>query len=534
MMRRTFLRFLTCLVGALGIMALYGSETVEDVAPTIRLDTRTGTRYARAEEPIVFSTDWNEGTTRLVLKVDDENVLTATTSTNGVYTWRPDLSTSGTVTLTHTTRGTVNEVLTATFSIMAYTVVFQPGAHGSLGSDVPTTQRVPKNEAAVLPNVMPSPGYRFTGWSVNTSKVTRDLTATAQYGAITYRIVYEDVKGATHANPSSYTIENALTFRVPSSIPEGWRFVRWEPSSIAVGTTGDKMVRAVWERIHFDVEFNSGAHGSLASGAVATQNVAYGESAVLPEVVPQKGYRFTGWSSDASNVTSNITVTAKYETIPYAITYENLQGATHTNPTTYTVEDSVVFSAPSSLPRRKFIRWDPESIAVGTTGPLTVRAVWEVTPFVFVDAAHGNDTNCGNESGQSVKSLSKAYALAEAGDVIFVGAGKYGPVTVTGKAVEFRAPDGAIIDGAGTNRCVTADEDVVFENFTIQNGHDAEKGGGVKGGTFNRCTIRNCYSGWDGGGAYEAILWNSLIVGNTAENGWGGVRTAVRSSTVRW
>lgn len=374
------------------IRPLRGSASALTSAVThLTIDCCSGTRYARAEEPITFSTDWSESVTRLVLNVDGANVLMATTATNGVYVWKPDLSTVRTVTVKHTTRGTVNEALTATFTTAAYDVTFDAGAHGTLSGGVPATQRVP-----------------------------------------------------------------------------------------------------------------------------------HGEAAETPEVVPAAGYRFTGWNADISNVTGDVTATAQYEAIPYAITYEDLYGATHGNPSTYTVEDAVTFTAPGSIPRRQFVRWEPASIAAGSTGAVTVRAIWETTPCVYVDAGQGNDAWDGSLADQAVKTLARAYELAEPGDIILVAAGTYGPVTATGKAVTFRGADGATIDGGGTDRCVTADADVVFENFTIQNGYDAEAGGGVYGGTFERCTIRDCVSEWDGGGAYEATLRNCVIVGNEAVNGWGG------------
>ena len=356
----------------------------------LALDTRTETRGVQAEEPIVFSTDWNEGVTQLVLTVDGVDVLTTTSPTNGVYVWKPDLSTTRTITLTHTTYGTENETLTATFTTVAY-----------------------------------------------------------------------------------------------------------------------------------DVTFSAGAHGALVSGIPATQRVLHGEAAVPPEVVPAAGYRFTGWSADTSNVMEDIKVTALYEAISYTITYEDLHGATHANPSTYTIEDGVTFSAPSAIPQRQFVRWEPASIAAGSTGAVTVRARWG-NLTLYVDAAKGNDAWDGSSAGQAVKTLAKAYALADAGDVILVAAGTYDPVTATGKAVTFRGADGATIDGNDKERCVTADDDVVFENFILQNGYDYFKGGGVCGGTFERCTIRDCYSGNSGGGAYDAILRHCVIVNNWAWAYGGG------------
>ena len=374
------------------LMAVAGSALSAFCAEThLALDSRTGTRYARAEEPIAFGTDWVEDATRLVLKVGDESVVTATSATNGVYVWRPDFSSNREVELKLTIRGAANEALAATFTTAAY-----------------------------------------------------------------------------------------------------------------------------------DVSFDAGAHGAFTGGGAVAQRVPYGGDAVVPTVAPDAGWRFTGWSANPSNVTGNVSAVAQYEAIAYAITYENLYGATHANPSTYTIEDTVAFTAPGGVPRRRFVRWEPASIAVGSTGAVTVRAVWDVTPCVYVDAAHGSDSNDGSTAERTVKTLARAYELAEAGDVIVVAAGTYDPVTAKGKAVTFRADDGATIDGEGTTRCVTADDEVVFENFTIRNGYDADAGGGVKGGTFVGCTIRDCVSEWDGGGAYEAILRNCRIESNEAVNGWGG------------
>ena len=60
----------------------------------------------------------------------------------------------------------------------------------------------------------------------------------------------------------------------------------------------------------------------------------------------------------------------------YTITYTNLGGATHSNPETYTIEDAITFAAPSERNGYVFAGWQPASIAVGTTGNITVTAKW--------------------------------------------------------------------------------------------------------------------------------------------------------------
>ena len=112
-MSKTIMLTLSVLLATVAL----GAATTE-----LALDTRTGTRYARAEEPIVFDTAWGENVTRLVLNVDGANALTATTTTNGVYVWRPDFASSRDVTLKLITlRGAVTEALTATFSTATVT-----------------------------------------------------------------------------------------------------------------------------------------------------------------------------------------------------------------------------------------------------------------------------------------------------------------------------------------------------------------------------------------------------------------------------
>ncbi|MBQ4200099.1 MAG: InlB B-repeat-containing protein [Kiritimatiellae bacterium] len=130
----------------------------------------------------------------------------------------------------------------------------------------------------------------------------------------------------------------------------------------------------------FAVTFEAGAHGAL-SGETA-QTIDYGGVAVVPTVTPDVGYRFTGWSGDVSvPIVGNVTFTAQYAAIPYAITYTGLKGASNTNPETYTVEDEVVFAAPGEVYGWEFKSWTPASIALGSTGAVEVAANWERQKF---------------------------------------------------------------------------------------------------------------------------------------------------------
>ena len=80
------------------------------------------------------------------------------------------------------------------------------------------------------------------------NKDDETVTLYAQWTAIPYSITYANVRGAANANPTTYTIEDQLTF---SPLPDvaGYTFRGWDLAGIALGSTGDKTVTALWDEI---------------------------------------------------------------------------------------------------------------------------------------------------------------------------------------------------------------------------------------------------------------------------------------------
>ncbi|MCQ2348117.1 MAG: InlB B-repeat-containing protein [Paludibacteraceae bacterium] len=107
------------------------------------------------------------------------------------------------------------------------------------------------------------------------------------------------------------------------------------------------------------------------------------------------GYSFTQWndgktenpytvtqtatSKDANNRTTS-SYTATFSPIAYNITYTNVEGATHSNQATYTIENAITFTA-ASKDGYTFDKWTPASIAKGTTGNQTVTASWTANTY---------------------------------------------------------------------------------------------------------------------------------------------------------
>ena len=72
------------------------------------------------------------------------------------------------------------------------------------------------------------------------------LTATVRVRVPkTCPIVYENLKGATHSNPTSYVEGDEITFAAPGEI-ENWTFAGWSPSAITADMTGTLTVTANW------------------------------------------------------------------------------------------------------------------------------------------------------------------------------------------------------------------------------------------------------------------------------------------------
>ncbi|HHT16350.1 MAG TPA: hypothetical protein GXZ77_01325, partial [Papillibacter sp.] len=139
------------------------------------------------------------------------------------------------------------------------------------------------------------------------------------------------------------------------------------------------------------------AEGNSGSYTVESEPVTLKEPA-------RNGYTFTGWTGTGigSTPTKNVTVpisgfanhlslTANWSAIPYTITYNDVDGATNSNPSDYTIESSFVLTAPEK-DGYDFLGWTGTGIAgstpkldvtitSGTTGPLVFTAHWQVSDF---------------------------------------------------------------------------------------------------------------------------------------------------------
>ena len=295
-----------------------------------------------------------------------------------------------------------NTVITASWDIITYNITYQMSDTGLVYNAVnselnPVTYTVEDSITFANPTCT---GYTFNGWDIPTiaAGTIGDITITAKpWTATIYNITYNHniasdsaSKTVTNSNPTTYTVEDAITF-VPAT-RSGYDFVAWD-KNIARGTTGAITVNASWEIIDYALTYDMSDTGFAYSAINNTLNPATYtvEDSVTFAQPTCTGYTFNGWniSSIAKGTVGDKTITAKpWTVIKYNITYNyNIASnsasktVTNSNPTTYTVEDSITF-VPATRSGYHFVGWD-KNIARGTTGAITVNAGWEIIDYTL-------------------------------------------------------------------------------------------------------------------------------------------------------
>jgi hypothetical protein len=132
----------------------------------------------------------------------------------------------------------------------------------------------------------------------------------------------------------------------------------------------------------------------------------------------------------------------------------------------------------------------------------------------------------------AARAIQDAVDAAVPGDGIMVTNGVYAGITVTKPLalLGVNGPRFTVIDGGGTNRCVSAITNILnLSGFTLTNGAaQYGNGGGVfcysgfLNGFLTNCVLvgNSTYSG--GGGAYGAALFNCTLTNNRADGALGG------------
>ncbi len=221
------------------------------------------------------------------------------------------------------------------------TITFDKGSKGTLLGQNTNGQVVVENALVgeafpTAPEITVEKGYKFTGWSPVLPNVVEE---TKVYIA-QYEKVDSDWKTVTFAKGDHGTLEGEdrdgqiviSDILVGSNFPKapkvsaekGYKFAGWSPNATATVTDTATYV-AQYEKVAEDwktVTFAKGTNGTLENqnteGKVVVSDILVGSNfPEAPKVTPEKGYKFTGWSPNATaTVTETATYVAQYMKLP--------------------------------------------------------------------------------------------------------------------------------------------------------------------------------------------------------------------------
>jgi len=200
-------------------------------------------------------------------------------------------------------------VYTAHFRPVVYVINYSHSGNDVTIGNNPSTYTVETPDITLAD--ASRPGYEFTGWTgggqVTATKglvipkgTVNNLTFYANFSLIHYSITYNLNGGSLEvAEPSTYTTDRLTPLPVPSR--DGYEFLGWKYSgsetlikdrAIARGSTGDKVLDAVWEAKESSFRFYTNG-GTLVSTVVGKTDASVADTAM--PTTAKDGYFFAGW-----------------------------------------------------------------------------------------------------------------------------------------------------------------------------------------------------------------------------------------------
>ena len=201
------------------------------------------------------------------------------------------------------------------YDLKTYTVTFNIGELQH--TDGALSQTVKHGGAAVAPTVSGTRTEAFAGWSCDFSRITSDLTVTAQVtrdAKVIIKYYYEMIGGGYEAGTTETKTVSAIPeiyTHAPASVSGYTLSKTYGNTSCALYAGRESTVEIYYDLVKYTVTF---VIGDLALGAgELVQQVPYGTAATAPTVENTLTAVFLGWDKSFNCITSNLTVTAKYE-----------------------------------------------------------------------------------------------------------------------------------------------------------------------------------------------------------------------------
>lgn len=281
-------------------------------------------------------------------------------------------------------------------------------------------QIVESNRDSTAVTIIPSVGYKFTGWDDGRTDnpridygVTDNIEVTAILVEYDYEMFYasSSIYGFINGNSHQYAMAGEDGEYVTAVPVNGYAFVNWSDGSTVnprkdLNIQSDINVQANFSQNLVNLVYIAGVHGSITGDL--SQSVIPGGNGTAVTAVPDSGYAFNGWSDgnpnatrQDMNVTQALSVTANFITNTLSLTYTpgangTIQGTLNQS-VTYGGNGTVV-EAIANL-GYDFDKWSDTLSTNATRQDLNVTA--PISTTALFKAAGGGTSNILYGGGQS-------------------------------------------------------------------------------------------------------------------------------------
>ncbi len=267
-----------------------------------------------------------DGQTKVIVKIQDEDgsiykenvvfsdLFTLSLQKEG-YTGRLYRDADFLKPLTKDSKVKNGDTIYVKWTINKYTVTFMDGE-----KVLETFTNVTYGDTVTAPEKPKKDGKTFKGWDKPFDNVTSDLTINAVYDVDTFTVTFKDGEKVLETQTVEYEAAAVAPDTARLSPPEGMHFKEWDKDFSKV--TENMVVSAVYELNVYTVTFKNG------ETTLKTEMVKHGFAATAPNVYDTATKKFVRWDKSFDNVTSDLTVNAKWETKKFTLTFINFDGTT--------------------------------------------------------------------------------------------------------------------------------------------------------------------------------------------------------------
>lgn len=265
--------------------------------------------------------------------------------------------------------------------VKAFTVIFLDNFGVIL-----KVEQVVEQKSAKAPKAPLIEGYTFTGWDIDYSFITSDLTVKALYEETIYTVTFLGLNDEVIKVEKLKYQEDATAPEVP--VVEGYQFIGWDKDFKEV--VQDLTVKAVYEEV---LEVYTVVFLNKDETVLKTVLVEEGKAATPPSPLSIPGYKFIGWSEDFTDVVSDLIVRPIYEIRTYEVKF--MSGSEEIETQTITFNEDAIAPTVEKI-GYLFIGWDQNLTKIDRN--LTVKAVWQkithasyLEEFSFLTSASYSD-----------------------------------------------------------------------------------------------------------------------------------------------